>query len=402
MFYIYKFNFITITISMANHSSSSHSPSPTLRNSSRSLLSILAALAIIFVMSILLRIRDFPPNFHRLLLGTIPPSKAKRVKRVLLSPKHKYMLRHNANLGTNISHICPKVLVLRTPKTASSSLAAIFFLRRVALGKRCAKLFFPSGMYLPRGQYTITDAHLNESVALKHSAFIAHMNYTPNLRGILHVNRLFRIATLRKPSSRAYSLLSYEEKRPHVRLRPALEYLGAPRFPPSKAKYDEIIAEKFKGKQVDIQVNAVLKHWNLILITEYWDMSLTVLMHTMKWRFVDILAPSLNIQDVARKNRALKRISAKRTTEEKKHLKWTTKIDAMLYKKAAKLLRRKFDKLPRQYRKIPAYLKLYRPLLTKRCGIHPHQKSLGPDDMRCIRAYRVDLLKAANVRPANA
>lgn len=383
---------------MANRSTS-FSSSSGLRNYSRSLFSIITAFAVIFVMSIFLRVRYFPPNFHRL-FGTVAPSMERKTVKLILHPQHKSMLRLNTDIDNSMA--CPKVLVLRTPKTASSSLAAIFFLKRVALGRRCAKLFFPAGIYLPKGQYTITAGHVNETTTLNHAVFVAHMNYTPHLRRKLHVNRLFRISTLRKPSSRAHSLLSYEENRPHIRLRPALEYLGAPRlYQPNKYKYDEI-SENFTAEEVTRQVNAVLKHWHLILISEYWDISLTLVMYHLKWRFVDILAPSLNVQDTARKSRALKRISLKRTREEKNHLKWTVKIDTLLYEKSTWKLRHKFNKLPMEYRKIPAYLKLYRPLLTKRCSILPHQKQLTRKNMRCIRDYRIDLLKSADVSPANA
>lgn len=306
-------------------------------------------------------------------------------------------------LNTKSPVDCPKVLVLRTPKTASSSLTALFFLRRIVVGRNCTHAFFPAGRHLPMGQYTLTAEilrrrNLSTNSLRPHTAFIAHMNYTPELRSKIDVQRLYRVATLRTALPRAESLFAYEADRPHIRLRPALEYLGAPRLPPAVANNDEM-PESLTWGAVSAQVRLAVHHWNLIVLAEEWHKSLAVLMHDLKWRVVDVLGPQLNVHLPDARAKALERARQIRLRNDtaRNHLDWVVRVDDALYESAKIRLVQRFDGLPSLYKQVPQALRILTPQLEAACGTHPAQKHLTLSDIACIREFRRNLLRRLDV-----
>ena len=296
---------------------------------------------------------------------------------------------------------CPRVLVLRTPKSASSALASLFFLRRAAAGAKCARKFFPTGRYLPVGAYTLNETTIfdvPQTVIQSHSSFIAHMNYTPTLRQALNESRFFRLTSLRSARTRAESLFAYEVSRPHIELRPALEYLGAPRLLPAESASD-LLTPNISNGSIDRQIQAVLKHWHLIVIAELWDKSLAVLMYDLDWRIVDILSPPLNVQDPAAKRAALVTSHAYRIDhpEDEALLRWTLGVDDKLYRLAVQVLHRRFARLPSEFRNVPNALRKLRKSLARACPTQPQQKHFSKRDVLCIRNFRRSLLRAAGI-----
>ncbi len=304
-------------------------------------------------------------------------------------------------LNTEKPLTCPRVLMLRTPKTASSALASLFFLRRAAAGDNCSRTYFPTGRYLPPGAYTLnttTIARVPRGVLHTYITYIAHMNYTPALRRALDETRFFRLTSVRDARARADSLFAYEVDRPHIELRPALEYLGAPRLPPAASTRD-VLSPALPDAAVRAQIVAAMRHWHLVVVAEQWDKSLAVLMYALHWRLVDVLAPPLNMQHPAAKKAALAASHAYRIArpEDEARLKWTLDVDTKLYRRAVHVLEHRFKRLPKKFRDVPRALRRLRKTLAKECPTRPEQKHFTKKDIQCLRKFRRSLLRAAGV-----
>ncbi len=290
---------------------------------------------------------------------------------------------------------CPRILVLRTPKTASSSLADLLHQRLDAVSAQCKATYLSFDKVLPHGQYTLTANNLEDVNLSPYTAYCAHMNYTPELRQLIGTSRLYRVATLRGAEARAESLLAYEEKRINlVPVRPMLEYLGAPRLYPAVSDSDRM-SESLSQAKIGKQIEAAVKHFNLIVVAEYWEMSLAVLMHDLRWRLVDLLLPPVNVQQSAAKKAAVKRVLLRWGSE--RYYKWMIDVDTQLYAEAVKKLRARFASLPPEYQRIPDALRVLQPRLAKACPTIKGRKHFRTTEIKCFRRFRKMLLNQAGV-----
>ena len=303
-------------------------------------------------------------------------------------------------LNTDTDLECPRILILRTPKTASSSLADILHQRLNSGGATCDRTYLPAHRFMDPGKYTLTEQVLDripKDQLSRYSAFCAHMNYSPQLRNILKVDELYRVATIRQGEARAISLVAYEEKRiGRVPMRPMLEYLGAPRLKSAVALSERLtmnISEAAIGKQVE----AALNHFNLIVVAEMWEESLAVLMHDLNLRLVDLLLPRVNVQSDAKKMAAFKRVQDKWNDQRLEYFKWMVNVDTELHKRAELTLRQKFAALPIEYQKVPEALRILQPLLTQACPTDPSEKHFKMKEVKCIRKFRQRMLNEAGV-----
>ena len=290
---------------------------------------------------------------------------------------------------------CSNMLILRTPKTASSTLADLLHQRLSAMGPDCEMKYLANDQVLPKGQYTLKKELLEHIDLSSYSVFCAHMNYTPELRSHIHTNRLYRIATLRGAEARAESLLAYEEKRINVvPVRPMLEYLGAPRLDPAVSNRDRM-EESLSQAAIAKQIDAAMAHFHLIVVAEYWEMSLAVLMHDLRWRLVDLLLPPVNVQKSEAKIAAVRRVREQWGSA--RYYKWMIGIDKQLHDAAVSKLRTRFASLPLPYQRIPHALRTLQPMLAEACPTMKGRKHFRTREIRCFRRFRLSLLRRAGV-----
>ncbi len=303
-------------------------------------------------------------------------------------------------LNTDSPLQCPRILILRTPKTASSSLADILHQRLNSGGPTCERTYLAAHRYLEPGRHTLAEdtlAKIPPGELARYSAFCAHMNYSPELRAGLHANRLYRVATLRSGEARAISLVAYEEKRiGRVPMRPMLEYLGAPRLHPAVGNTSRLemgLSEESIGKQID----AAIRHFNLIVIAEMWEESLAVLMYDLNLRLVDLLLPRVNVQSNEKKLAAFKRVQETWKPKRHRYYQWMVYVDTELHKRAVLALRKKFASLPIEFQKVVHALRVLQPMLTKECPTDPREKHFKMSEIKCFRRFRRRLLNEAGV-----
>lgn len=226
-----------------------------------------------------------------------------------------------------------------------------------------------------------------------HWQFVAHMEYTEELRDRLRAAKLYRLATLRAPLARLESFLAYEVARPHATLQPALEYLtyaGASRALLARRPH-------LSAPALDALAGRVMSDFDLLVVQEMYDHSLAVLMHELRWRAVDVLAPRINVMHMSTKPQRLARGRAVRlqTADDAMLFRWMLHADTVLYERAVDALRRRFQALPAPYHEVPAVLRHLRSNMETVCGIDVAQKHFSNRDARCIRDMRVKLLQFA-------
>lgn len=353
------------------------------------------------------------------LLHTVNPSSTPRQPNLsTTSPTPNLTdLRPLLHLNTNHTIHCPHILYLRTPKTASSSLAVLFQLRNLASGPVCTRAVFPQWRYISPQSFTLCAADLlgpqasnaNETEMDIHfirsfTQYVSHMHYTVELRRLLDVNRLFRVASLRKPESRAASWLAHMKKYgpsdinyTTLDVRPMLEYIGGSNL--LVQHREERINPNTPWTVIDDQITAVLNHWDLLMIAERYEDSLTVLMHALNWRLVDLVGLPINVHAQASSKTSVMQEGLSETEPDRrmKEFGWMLRVDSMLYERANKRLDEQLKKLPRVYDNVKEGVKLLTKMLGEKCKVSSTGKHYSAEDLVCVREFRENVLADVGV-----
>lgn len=295
------------------------------------------------------------------------------------------------NARKNNKTPCARVLVLRTPKSASSALYSLFKLQ----SQNCPHVLFPVAQVLPPASYTLTAASLENVPQARIDAykqFIAHMQYTEKLRQRLRAHQLLRITTIRAPLPRAQSFLAYEYARPKAVLQPALLYL-------TSALHSRDLLTRHAASNVALSqlTDRVLQDFHLILVQEAFDVSLALLMYLLNWRAVDVIAPRLNVMPSSTKRKRIVQGRAARLLTDHERCVFRSNLDAdeILYNRSVATLHRNFNHLPPPYKHVPRVLSFLRSLMQSKCDVHNDQKHFTTNDTKCIWDVRDKLMHFA-------
>lgn len=234
--------------------------------------------------------------------------------------------------------------------------------------------------------------------------YVSHMHYTVELRRLLDVNRLFRVASLRKPESRAASWLAHMKKYgpsdinyTTLDVRPMLEYIGGSNL--LVQHREERINPNTPWTVIDDQITAVLNHWDLLMIAERYEDSLTVLMHALNWRLVDLVGLPINVHAQASSKTSVMQEGLSETEPDRrmKEFGWMLRVDSMLYERANKRLDEQLKKLPRVYDNVKEGVKLLTKMLGEKCKVSSTGKHYSAEDVVCVREFRENVLADVGV-----
>lgn len=307
------------------------------------------------------------------------------------SPVPSAIFSQVLRLNAGLPHKCLRALFLRTPKTGSSSIAALFFAKNALAGKKCDTGLFRL-RYYSNDTYTVKSEVLEgvpQATLDRHHLFVAHMNYTTKLRTRLNLSSLYRVTAVRAPLARIESYLTYEVDRPYVEMESALEYIAHNR----KVLFDH--RANFSSAVLEEVVDEVVKDYPLIIVTEFIDHSLAVLVHDLRWRVPDAVAPRMNALSALSRARNLSRSRANRLAQENgpERLRWILNVDRLLYSRCVAELRKKFQALPPLYQQIPGVLRQLRENMEMVCKTERTRKHFSAREKECMRRFRERVVK---------